>query len=217
LVQFVYNFRVAPISHKLKKVGDYGRNKAFIVSKPGFEISDYIKMFSCAAIAGFGDENSYREKNKEIIIYLKDRGYLVFFVRHSYVGSTEVAIQGGGDKFSFFVVNDKFDGDDRGRLEIDLAKLACKYGRDSIISISAGGKKTILLGTGYRQGASLEHNQAVDISGYKYNSDARKYIRRIESQDLASEDVQEIDFPGTVNGRWGWSLLAKEIEKGLGR
>lgn len=110
---------------------------------------------------------------------------------------------------SFFVCNHKVDGDDGGDLERDLFRMGNKTDQDSILIVPVGGKAAYLLGTSKRENSFPGYKKTHSSGSGKYGRASGQFLSRIRGRAFAFE---EIERPGTRNGKWGLALYAKEID-----
>lgn len=167
---------------------------------------------TCGSISGYRDENTRAENkanNKVILNYLQGKGYSVTSVQGSYIENFGTASAKEVKEPSFFVCNDKVEGDDGGQLERDLIKMGRKTDQDSILVIPHGGKGAYLVGTSRRDEAFPSYGQKEVVGSGRFGRAAGEFLSRIRGRKFAFE---EIDRPGTRNGKWAQSLLVKRID-----
>lgn len=178
-------------------------------------IWDKVEKYTCGAITGYRNEQTNAENkqaNKEILIYLKTKGYSITSVKGNYIENFGTSDAKEVGENSFFVANQKVEGDDGGALESVLKKLGLKYNQDSVLIVPVGGKGAYLLGTSKKDTAEPAFNQKFVTGNAKFGQVAGKYLSRIKNREFAFESV---DFPGTINGLRGWEALTEEIDKDL--
>jgi len=167
---------------------------------------------TCGSISGYRDENTRAENkanNKVILNYLQGKGYSVTSVQGSYIENFGTDSAKEVKEPSFFVCNDKVEGDDGGQLERDLIKMGRKTDQDSILVIPHGGKGAYLVGTSRRDEAFPSYGQKEVVGSGRFGRAAGEFLSRIRGRKFAFE---EIDRPGTRNGKWAQSLLVKRID-----
>ena len=167
---------------------------------------------TCGSISGYRDENNRAENkanNKVILNYLQGKGYSVTSVQGSYIENFGTDSAKEVKEPSFFVCNDKVEGDDGGQLERDLIKMGRKTDQDSILVIPYGGKEAYLVGTSRRDEAFPSYGQKEVVGSGRFGRAAGEFLSRIRGRKFAFE---EIDRPGTRNGKWAQSLLVKRID-----
>lgn len=167
---------------------------------------------TCGSISGYRDENTRAENkanNKVILNYLQGKGYSVTSVQGSYIENFGTDSAKEVKEPSFFVCNDKVEGDDGGQLERDLIKMGRKTDQDSILVIPHGGKGAYLVGTSRRDEAFPSYGQKEVVGSGRFGRAAGEFLSRIRGRKIAFE---EIDRPGTRNGKWAQSLLVKRID-----
>jgi len=167
---------------------------------------------TCGSISGYRDENTRAENkanNKVILNYLQGKGYSVTSVQGSYIENFGTDSAKEVKEPSFFVCNDKVEGDDGGQLERDLIKMGRKTDQDSILVIPYGGKEAYLVGTSRRDEAFPSYGQKEVVGSGRFGRAAGEFLSRIRGRKFAFE---EIDRPGTRNGKWAQSLLVKRID-----
>lgn len=167
---------------------------------------------TCGSISGYRDENTRAENksnNRVILNYLQGKGYSVTSVQGSYIENFGTASAKEVKEPSFFVCNDKVEGDDKGQLERDLIKMGRKTDQDSILVIPHGGKGAYLIGTSRRDEAFPSYGKKETVGSGRFGRAAGEFLSRIRGRSFAFE---EIDRPGTRNGKWAQSLLVKRID-----
>lgn len=167
------------------------------------------------AITGYRGDDSKAEnkrKNKEILAFLRKKGYSVTKVLGTYTENKGDASERVVKEPSFFVVNDSVEGDDKGVLERDLRKLGARYDQDSILVVPHGGKGAYLVGTSKRDDAWPDFGQKVTVGQGKFGKVAGEFISKIKGRQFAFEAVE---YPQTINGIRGQKLLAQEVEEAL--
>jgi hypothetical protein len=170
---------------------------------------------SCGTITAFrGDRTRAVNKanNTDMLRFLMAKGYSVTKVKGSYIENfgSENAKEVGEE--SFFVANQKVDGDDKGALKKDLAALARKYDQDSILLIPVGGKGAYLFGTSKRDDAYPEYNKPAKVGNGKFGKASGEFLSRIRGREFAFEDIEQ---PQTRNGKWGLSVFADKMSKDM--
>lgn len=167
---------------------------------------------TCGSISGYRDENTRKENkanNRLILNYLQGKGYSVTSVQGSYIENFGTDSAKEVAEPSFFVCNQKVDGDDNGQLEKDLVKMGRKTDQDSILVIPYGGKGAYLIGTSRRDNAYPSYGKKEVVGSGRYGRAAGEFLSRIRGRAFAYE---EIDRPGTRNGKWGQAALARRID-----
>lgn len=183
-------------------------------------IQDKMSKHSAGAITAFrGDltRKENKERNKELLSALKTKGYSVTKVKGSYIEQfgTKDAKEVGEE--SWFVVDDKIDGDDNGKLEKDLIALGKKYDQDSILTIRDG--KGFLIGTSKRDNAFPSFGKKEPVGKGKFGKVSGEFFSRIRGRQFAFESTD----PLTINGKWAlkkmgervWSEIVNESEAEL--
>lgn len=170
----------------------------------------------CGAISGYRADNSKAENkknNREILTYLQGKGYSVTSVKGSYIENYGTDSAKEVSEPSFFVCNQKVEGDDKGQLQKDLAKLGRKFDQDSVLVIPVGGKGAYLYGTSKRDNAFPEYNKKVVVGNSKFGKAAGEFLSRIGGREFAFEDVAP---PATINGIRGQKMFAEKMDKEMG-
>lgn len=174
-------------------------------------IWQHIQNHQAGAISGYRDENSKEENkqnNREIKAYLRRKGYSVTGVQGSYIENfnSENAREVGEP--SFFVV----DIEDKGTLIKDLSALGRRFDQDSVLLIPKGGKGkgAYLFGTSKRDDTFPTYGQTIVVGDSKFGKAAGEFLSRIGGRAFAFEEVK---YPGTINGKRGWAILAEQVEK----
>lgn len=178
-------------------------------------IWDAIQKHSAGAITSYrGDRTKAENKanQRELLAYLKTRGYSVISVKGSYIENYGSENQKEVGEPSFIVINRNFEGDDRDKLKKDLIKLGKKYDQDSVLIIPVGGKNAYLHGTSKRDDAFPEYGKEVKVGSGKFGKASGEFFSRVRGRKFAFEEVK---FPQTINGIRGWKILARQIEEEL--
>jgi hypothetical protein len=173
-------------------------------------IKSKVDDYSCGAITAFRNEFTKAEnktRNKELLAALKVKGYSVTKVKGSYIENfgSEDAKEVGEE--TWFVCNEKVEGDDKGQLEKDLKKLGEKYDQDSILSIRNG--KANLIGTSHRDNAFPSFGQSVAVGSGKYGKKSGEFFSRVKGREFAFEEVEVT----SIMGKWGMKIVGETIWK----
>jgi hypothetical protein len=170
-------------------------NRGFNISESSLSrIKDHIDNHACGIITTFRSERKYDENkyfNKELIAYLRDKGYGVTVVKGSYIENMGTDSETEVGEESIFVVNLKVDGDDDGELEKELLELGELYHQDAILSIRNG--VGILIGT--KKDAvkpmPLYHEKIPQGQG-RFGRVAGEFLSRIRGREFAFESFRNI-------------------------
>lgn len=194
-------------------------------------VRDKIQNHSAGIVTAFRNDTPYKENmlnNKKILAYLQSKGYSITTVLGTFIEDfidddkrEEIqARKAGGDPYnpvekhvherSFFVVNDKVDGDDGGKLADDLYKMGKVFDQDSVLVIPAGGKGAYLLGTSDRENAYPGLDVKKTVGNSKFGKHSGPFLSKVKGRDFAFEEVGQ---PITINGKRGQQILLKEIQK----
>lgn len=183
--------------------------KEFVNESSLSRIWRHIQDHQAGAISGYRDNNSKAENkanNREILAYLKSKGYSVTSVKGSYIENFGSENEKEVGEPSFFVV----DMNDTGNLERDLAKLGERYDQDSVLIVPKGGKNAYLLGTSHRDDSYPSYGQKEVVGSSRFGKAAGQFLSRIRGREFAFESIQE---PQTINGKRGWAILADKVDK----
>lgn len=177
-------------------------------------IYDKTKKYACGAITAFRGENSRAENrnlNKQLLSVLLNKGFSVTKVKGSYIENfnTDSAREVGEE--SFFVCNYKVEGDDGGELERELVRLGRLYDQDSILSIPFG-KAGELIGTSQRSNSFPDYGKRFRVGMPKFGKAMGEFFSRVNGRQFAFESIEEIELPGTINGKWAMKKMAREAE-----
>lgn len=173
------------------------------------------KNHAVGAVTAFrGDFTKAENKarNKRLLAYLLERGYSVIKVKGSYIEDFGSDTEKEVGEESFFVANHKIEGDDKGQLEKDLAKVGRLYDQDSVLSIPFG-KTGYLLGTSKRENAFPDYNQKHKVGKPVFGDAKGEFFSRVKGRKFAFESFSDIEKPMTYNGKWALTLLAKEVKE----
>lgn len=164
-------------------------------------------------ITGFRGSNTYAqnlENNRNILVYLKNKGYSVTKVKGSYIEDKGSDKENEVGESSFFVV----DMNDTGHLKQDLISLGKLYDQDSILIVPKGGQGAYLVGTSKRDTAYPSYGQEQKVGSGTYGKVAGQFLSRINGREFAFE---EIEWPDTINGVRGWKILFNQIEEEISK
>lgn len=178
-------------------------------------IWDAIQKHSSGAITSYRGERTKAENKanqRELLAYLKTKGYSVISVKGSYIENFGSDNQKEVGEPSFIVINREVEGDDGGKLKADLIKLGKKYDQDSVLIIPVGGKDAYLHGTSKRDNAYPDYGKEVKVGSGKFGYASGEFFSRVRGRKFAFE---EIDFPQTINGIRGWKILSDLVEQEL--
>jgi len=169
----------------------------------------------CGTITSYrGDKTKAQNQktNKEMLRYLLGKGYSVTKIKGSYIENFASENQKEVGEASFFVCNDKVDGDDKGQLQKDLVALGRKYDQDSVLIIPYGGKGAFLYGTSKREDAYPEYNKKEIVGQGKFGKASGKFLSRIKGREFAFEEVEP---PQTINGIRGQQIFVEKMSKDM--
>ncbi len=173
-------------------------------------IWSHTQNHECGAISGYRHDNTAsanKDNNRDIQAYLKSKQYSVTRVQGNYIENN-----GGSDEQevvepSFFVA----DVQDTGNLKRDLMTLGKRFDQDSILFVPKGDEGAYLIGTSKRDNFSPGFGKEHVVGDGEFEKAAGIYLSKIRNQTLPCDEVQ---FPETINGRRGWSILADLISEG---
>ena len=168
------------------------------------------QKYDCGGITGYRDENTKevnKKNNKEIMVYLKSKGYSVIKIRGNYIENFGKKGQKEVGENSFFVVDYK----ENGNLRKDLLKLGQRYDQDSVLFVKKGGKNAELIGTSKRDNSYPGFGKIQKVGDAKFGYHKKEFLSRVGGRVFAFES-EEINMPCTRNGKWAWAALCEEIE-----
>jgi hypothetical protein len=169
---------------------------------------------SCGTITDFRGDKPYAENirnNKKILSYLQSKGYSVTSILGTYIEGMGSPEERDVNERSFFVCNDKVEGDDGGQLANDLFKLGKLFDQDSVMIIPIGGK-AYLWGTSNRETAYPSYNSKEEVGTGRFGKVAGQFLSKIKGREFAFENITP---PQTINGKRGQMILLKEIKREL--
>ena len=175
------------------------------------------KKHAVGAVTAFRGEFTKaqnKERNKKVLAYLLDKGYSVIKVKGSYIENYGKDDEREVGEESFFVANHEVEGDDKGQLEKDLAKLGRLYDQDSILSIPHG-KKGYLLGTSKRSNAFPDYGQKFAVGKPVFGDAKGEFFSRVRGRKFAFESYEVVERPDNRHGKWAMSLMAVEVQNGI--
>lgn len=167
---------------------------------------------SCGTITSFrGNKTKAQNKatNKEMLTYLMGKGYSVTKIKGSYIENFGSENEKEVGEESFFVCNQKVDGDDGGQLKKDLIALGRKYDQDSVLIIPVGGKGAYLYGTSKRDDAYPSYNRQEKVGSGKFGKASGQFLSRIRGREFAFEEVEPMQ---TINGIRGQKIFVEKME-----
>lgn len=185
--------------------------KEFLNESGLTRIWTHVQNHTCGAISGFRGENTKAQNqanNKEILAYLRRKGYSLTKVSGNYIENFGKADQKEVKEPSFFVV----DIADTGNLEKDLVALGRRFDQDSVLIVPRGGNGAYLVGTSRRENAFPDFGQSVVVGSSRFGKVAGEFLSRIKGREFAFEEIQA---PSTRNGKWGEATIAKQVEEDL--
>jgi len=168
-------------------------------------IHSKIGSRATGAITAYRGEFTHREnqqRNRSLLAKLQGLGYSVTAIKGSYIENHGSEDAKEVSEHSYFVAS-KTEGNDAGKLEKDLIQLGSTFDQDSILSIPYG-EKARLVGTSQRENAWPAYGQREQVGGFK-GGKAAEFMSRVNNRSFVFEDIEDI---GTINGRWGNSILA---------
>jgi len=160
------------------------------------------------AITAYRSEFTHKEnqqRNKSLVAKLMSAGYSVTAIQGSYVENYGSADSKEVSEHSFFVVNDKVEGDDTGKLKADLIRFGQEFDQDSILFVPVDGN-AMLIGTSKRENAYPNFGQSESVGKFK-GGKAAQFMSRINGRSFVYEDL---NLPGTINGIRGMKILAEK-------
>lgn len=217
-----------------KDIQSLGENYELLKESSLSRIWRKTQKHSCGTITAFRGDLPYEENvrnNKKLVAYLQDKGYSVTGIQGTYIENfrsdeqkeedrirrsrgeeVEVEPERHVNERSYFVCNEKVEGDDGGELKNDLIKLGELFDQDSVMIIPFGGKNAYLYGTSKREESYPGYGEAEVVGSGKYGKAAGQFLSKIKSREFAFEDIQ---VPQTINGKRGYQILLKEIKTEL--
>jgi hypothetical protein len=170
---------------------------------------------SCGTITSFRGSKTKaqnRATNKEMLTYLMGKGYSVTKIKGSYIENFGSENEKEVGEESFFVCNQKIDGDDGGQLKKDLVALGRKYDQDSVLIIPFGGKGAYLYGTSKRDDAYPSYNKTETVGKGKFGKASGQFLSRIRGREFAFEEVEPMQ---TINGIRGQKIFVEKMESDM--
>ncbi len=188
--------------------------KKFLNESGLSRIWSMTQKHTCGAISGYRGDNEpavNKQNNREIVAYLRTKGYSVTSVDGSYIEDKGSSSQREVKEPSFFVVDIR----DGGNLERDLRALGQKYDQDSILVVPVGGKEAYLVGTSQRSSAWPSFGQKEVVGSSRFGKVAGQFLSRIRGREFAFEENDDYQEPMTINGIRGQNILASRVEQSL--
>lgn len=168
-----------------------------------------VENYESGAITAYrGDKDIAKNKanNRKLKAYLLQRGFSVTAVKGSYIENFGSENQREVSEPSFFVSDHK----DTGNLEKTLVALGRMFDQDSVLIVPRGGKDAYLVGTSQRDDAWPSYGKKEVVGNSRFGKAAGQFLSRVKNREFAFEAVE---FPKTINGRRGWSILAESVQK----
>lgn len=187
--------------------------KEFIEESSLSRIWSATQQHVSGGITGFRGSDTYAQnvaKNRNILIYLKGKGYSVTKVKGSYIEDKGSDKENEVGESSFFVV----DMHDTGHLKQDLISLGKLYDQDSVLIVPKGGQNAYLVGTSKRDTAYPSYGKEQVLGNGVYGKVAGQFLSRVRGREFAFE---EIEYPDTINGIRGWKILFNQIEEEISK
>lgn len=186
--------------------------KEYIAESSLSRIWAKTQKHTCGAITAWRGENTRAEnkaRNKELVDYLRGKGYSITNVKGTYIENKGKKNEKEVGESSYIVCNHKVEGDDGGELERDLIKLGKRYNQDSILIIPVGGKGAYLYGTS-KTNDYPPMDKTMKVGDRKMGKTAGEFISRIRGREFAFE---EVEMPGTINGIRGLRMFAEKLDR----
>ena len=156
-------------------------------------------------ITAYRGEFSKREnqqRNRSLLAKLMAAGYSVTSVKGSYIENYGSNEEKEVSEHSYFI-SPRTDAQ-RDTLVGDLLKLGAEFDQDSVLIIRDG--KGTLIGTSHRDNAWPEFGKSEAVGGFK-GGKAAEFLSRVGNRPYVFE---EVEYPRTINGIRGLTLLAKK-------
>ena len=183
-------------------------------------IWDKTQKHSCGTITAFRGDTPYAtniRNNKKLVAYLQSKGYSITGIQGTYIenfnedpDNPNTEPERHVNEKSYFVCNNKVDGDDGGELFQDLVKMGELFDQDSVMIIPVGGQNAFLYGTSKRDSSYPSYGESEVVGSGKYGQASGQFLSKIQGRQFAFEDVQP---PQTINGKRGQQILLNEIER----
>lgn len=195
----------------MNKYLDYILNEGEVNESSLSRIWDKTQKHSCGTITTYRGSKTKKENqatNKEALNYLVGKGYSVTKIIGTYIENLGSETEKEVKEVSFFVANQKVEGDDKGKLAKDLIALGKRYDQDSVLIIPIGGKGAYLHGTSDRDDAWPGMNKKEKVGNGKYGKVSGQFISKLKGREFAFEDVAA---PDTINGKRGQKILVERM------
>lgn len=176
-----------------------------------------IDSHSTGAITAYRGDKTYEENqtnNKKLLAFLLNAGYSVTKVRGSYIENKGSDNENEVAENSFFVANQKVEGDDQGELEADLIRLGKLYDQDSILSIRNGSNAN-LIGTSSREDSWPGLGVVQSVGKPTFGDPEGEFFSRIGGRKFAFEE--DYSIPETINGKRSLKIVAEEVAVALSK
>ena len=156
-------------------------------------------------ITAYRGEFSKREnqqRNRSLLAKLMAAGYSVTSVKGSYIENYGSNEEKEVSEHSYFI-SPRTD-EQRDTLVEDLLRLGAEFDQDSVLIIRDG--KGTLIGTSHRDNAWPKFGKSEPVGGFK-GGKAAEFLSRVGNRPYVFE---EVEYPKTINGIRGLTLLAKK-------
>jgi hypothetical protein len=167
-----------------------------------------FEEFPSGAITAFRGEFSSKEnkaRNKILISKLLTLGYDVVSVKGTYIEDFGSESEHEVSENSFIVTDRKGTID---TLEKNLSKLGHLFDQDSVLIIPPG-SSPYLLGTSKRPNAWPNFGKKESLGGFK-GGKGKQFFSRVKGRKFTFEEIEIIQQPTTINGRWGLHILSEK-------
>lgn len=146
-------------------------------------------------------------RNRSLMMKLRAKGYGVTAVNGSYVEGYGTDSAEEVMEHSFFVVNLRVAGDDRGELEKSLIELGKAFHQDSILSIPFG-QKASLVGTQTSDSCGFPSPLGAreEVGSFR-GGKAAQFMSRVNDRTFTFEDY---NLPLERAGKLGLNILAEQ-------
>lgn len=175
------------------------------------------------AISAYRSEYSKienQQRNRSLLAKLMDKGYSVTAVAGNYIENFGSKDAKEVSEHSYFVT--PRTPQQAATIEGDLINLGRAFDQDSVMIIKNG--EGALVGTSRRANAHPKFDTIEPLGGFKGGKVSR-YLSRVNGRPFVMGDIEqpeeqndeqltetytEIEYPGTINGLRGISILAKK-------
>lgn len=193
---------------EILEYASYDEVKDLINESSLSRIHSKINKHCAGAITAYRSVFTHKQnqiRNKALYAKLSQHGFSITSIQGHYIEKYGTPNEREVTEHTYFVVNQKVDGDDGGELKKVLVDLGIEFDQDSILYIPFE-KPAVLIGTSHRSDSWPTFGKVEEIGNFK-GGKAAKFMSRVKGRTFVFEDLNP---PTTINGIRGLEILAKK-------